>query len=70
MLISGTTMKILNHAIILTTKERVMIYGCYIVVSCPNSTQVNNGLLNCSLEMMEFLPMKTFVVSHVILVMS
>ena len=42
-------MKILNHAIILTTKGRGMIYGCYIVVSCPNFIQANNGLLNCSL---------------------
>ena len=42
-------MKILNHAIILTTKGRVMIYGCYTVVSCPNFTQSNNGVINCSL---------------------
>ena len=43
---------------------------CGFIVSCPNLTQPNNGVINCSLGDDGVLPMKTLVVSHVTLVMS
>ena len=34
----------------MATKDRVMMYGCYTIVSCPSFTQLNNGMINCSLR--------------------